>query len=740
MPRGSAVSAPPPDLFALCASSVRPPLYRSAGGWRAAGARGQELAPLRPMRLEEAISQAGPGESAAAAVALLHSCRHPRQGAQLGRLLQRFGLHQGLVLLHGVGLRPACPRPRLRREASSPRCWRPIWKRAATRAGAALPPAGDAGRAGIDSPGTPAPRTRSSRPRRCLVAPSSWRAAFHGRSSFPHGRHPPPDVSMPAGRPAGKLENGRGRWRLQEEVAWSGWRRRRSRFIRLQAERLRSTPWRPGWARGSTSMPRLQVGRPRPGAGSRARLLLTARGGPLTITDANLLLSPAGAAFPAGVRAPARDRPDPELVEASCSRRLGRAGRPGDRDGRARLKALAGRSPGDRPTNRMAEAIRRISIQRGHDIRGCHLGLLRGGGGQHGLRPRRAAGIFRSGCCSIPGRSASPMHRPADSAAARRRWCVKPFDAAAGGTGCGSGPPRLVEANSRPRGEFQCGVAARASELNPAVAPGCGAGPAARRSSGPIRQRFGHGPERRRPEVRIWWGVACLVELRNPGPRTRSLSAQPPSARRKGQGPTHPLYWGGEVARRFPCHRREASARRSAAERAGAVVEANGSLVLAPGWRAELQRRPRFLLLTHTESRLAMHTPSGSEGRPIRSAWSMFNHRFSAAGRARWATGCQQSAAQLNNPRSVLYSPALSLTGRRLVRPMHHTFPVHLARWGPASPACWRRLRRGDHQPLRPAHGIVSKPPRPRAVTQPARSHRDPHACSQAGLAMGQWQ
>lgn len=120
------------------------------------------------------------------------------------------------------------------------------------------------------------------------------------------------------------------------------------------------------------------------------------RGGPLTLTDANLLLGRLQPeAFPA-LFGPARDQPlDPDVVglrfealaqelAASPEVSLEASPRPPEQLAEGAL-AIA--------VERMAEAIRRISIQQGHDVRRAALCCFGGAGGQHACALAEALGI-----------------------------------------------------------------------------------------------------------------------------------------------------------------------------------------------------------------------------------------------------------------------------------------------------------------------------------------------------------
>ena len=116
------------------------------------------------------------------------------------------------------------------------------------------------------------------------------------------------------------------------------------------------------------------------------------RGGPATITDANLLLGRLPIAALPAVFGPTADQPaDGEAVRQRFSELA---------------TAMAAAAPGITPervaagalqiaVETMAEALRRISIQRGHDLREALLVSYGGAGGQHACRLAELLGLQR---------------------------------------------------------------------------------------------------------------------------------------------------------------------------------------------------------------------------------------------------------------------------------------------------------------------------------------------------------
>ncbi|RMF73116.1 MAG: 5-oxoprolinase, partial [Acidobacteria bacterium] len=145
-------------------------------------------------------------------------------------------------------------------------------------------------------------------------------------------------------------------------------------------------------------------------------------GGPLTLTDVNLLagrLDPDALGIPLDPRA-ARDRLD-DLVEQIAGD-LGTRPDPDEvLDGLLEIANL-----------RMADAIRAISIRRGHDPRGDTLVAFGGAGGQHACAIAERLGLRRvlvppdAGLLSAHGLAAAPVERIAE------RQVLAPLDAVIG--------------------------------------------------------------------------------------------------------------------------------------------------------------------------------------------------------------------------------------------------------------------------------------------------------------------
>ena len=119
------------------------------------------------------------------------------------------------------------------------------------------------------------------------------------------------------------------------------------------------------------------------------------RGGPLTVTDANVMLGKIQPAhFPRGVR-PARRR---SRSTATWSSRASPRWRPRSSAATGSARSRRGRWPRASSTSRsahMANAIKKISVARGYDVTRYTLQCFGGAGGQHACRVADALGMTR---------------------------------------------------------------------------------------------------------------------------------------------------------------------------------------------------------------------------------------------------------------------------------------------------------------------------------------------------------
>ncbi|MEB3322156.1 MAG: hydantoinase B/oxoprolinase family protein, partial [Synechococcaceae cyanobacterium] len=453
------------------------------------------------------------------------------------------------------------------------------------------------------------------------------------------------------------------------------------------------------------------------------------RGGPLTITDANLLLGRLCVdRFPA-VFGPGRDQPpDPEVVGRLFRELAARMGR-----------ATAAQAPAVEQVaegalaiavERMAEAIRRISIQRGHDIRRAVLVCYGGAGGQHACRLAEALGLPRvllhplAGVLSAygmglaeqrllleagvrrplsPGLPAELETLAAKLAAEGRRRLRE------GGTEGGE-PEVLVQLELRRSGSEQGLLLAFAPQ----------AAVLARAFAEAHLRRFGYRPDATPAPVVERLQVE-LVVAPSPTPSGAGRPAIGPTADSAADpiadGPaapaTTPLHLPGRGWVPVPLWQRERLRAGQRLEGPALIAEATGMVVLEPGWTAH--RRPGGELL------LERSRPGGARGAagealaaatagapdPVR--LELYNHRFSAIAE-QMGVRLRQTSQSVNIRERLDFSCAVFDAAGRLVANAPH-IPVHLGSMGASVASLLAAVARGERPPLAPGDALASNDP-----------------------------
>ncbi|HPE00816.1 MAG TPA: hydantoinase B/oxoprolinase family protein [Burkholderiaceae bacterium] len=152
------------------------------------------------------------------------------------------------------------------------------------------------------------------------------------------------------------------------------------------------------------------------------------RGGPLAVTDANLMLGKIQPDFFPAVFGPHGDQPlDAEVVRerfAALAAEVERA------TGTRRSPEALAEGYIDIAVGNMAEAIKRISVARGHDVTRYTLTVFGGAGGQHACRVADALGMTRVFAHPLAGVLSAYGMGLADQAALRTRTLELPLDEA----------------------------------------------------------------------------------------------------------------------------------------------------------------------------------------------------------------------------------------------------------------------------------------------------------------------
>ncbi|MDM7935865.1 MAG: hydantoinase B/oxoprolinase family protein [Cyanobium sp. CZS 48M] len=693
-----------PDLFALQVERPAPRYRRVLEVEGRLAADGRELTPLRlDGALEQALRQARRDGFSSCAVALLHSARHPRHECQLGQWLAPLGFDP-VVLSHQLGRRPRLV----------PRAQTAVVE-------ATVAPALKAYLDQLIAELGPHCRLRVMQSSGGLVAPELLKA----KDTI---------LSGPAGGmvAAVRLAGGRGTAIVGFDMGGTstdvfhgeaggpapGWGRRHDTEIAgltLQAEML---PIHTVAAGGGSLVhfdgQRLQVGPS--SAGADPGPACYRRGGPLTITDANLLLGRLQPeAFPA-VFGPDRDQgPDPLVVRQGFQQL---AQQVSQASGAATTPEALAEGALAIAIERMAEAIRRISIQRGHDLRGATLVCFGGAGGQHACALAERLGMVRvllhplAGVFSAYGIGLAdqrllleePVRRPLD------QQLVDQLQHQASA---------LLERGQRAlgaeaRAEVSVGVRLAASELSlPLELQEAGA--LRRQFERDHLRRFGHSPDN--AELLVEWLLVEVVAAAGAA-EVDAAAAELGAARRREEASS------AGVRRLIPLHcdgawrsglllRREQLAAAERLDGPALLVEATGTIWLAPGWRAECQTDGCLLLSHGSEALQPAERPGELSAQQETSvdpvSLELFNHRFSAIAE-QMGVRLQQSARSVNIRERLDFSCAIFDQAGELVANAPH-IPVHLGSMGASVAGLLAAVRRGERPALRPGDAIVSNDP-----------------------------
>ena len=380
------------------------------------------------------------------------------------------------------------------------------------------------------------------------------------------------------------------------------------------------------------------------------------RGGPLTVTDCNLSLGRIDPEHFPQVFGPGGDAP---LDRAAALARLGEVavacGMEPDAVAHGFLRIAV---------DSMANAIRKISIQRGHDVTRYTLACFGGAGGQHACAVADALGMGRvlvhplAGVLSAHGIGLAPVK------AIRERSWLRPL-----GENFGGALSELEKAATealREQGLVEVELTRRArlrlagsdSTLELPIEPGATLG---ERFAALHRRRFGYAAE----EEPV---VDTLIVEANSAPQVPSAS------------PSHAAIaeeWFGPAL----------------------IFEPTSTIVVDPGWQA-IRAADGTLVLTRTAALQRSHA-IGTAGDPVQ--LEIFNNLFMATAED-MGTALQATATSVNIKERLDFSCALFDPGGQLIANAPH-IPVHLGSMGESirtiltnrgNRADGRGIRRGD--------------------------------------------
>ncbi|MEI7953243.1 MAG: hydantoinase/oxoprolinase family protein, partial [Synechococcaceae cyanobacterium ELA182] len=373
-----------PDIFALQIERPEPLAMRVIEVEARLAADGTELAPLQPGgTLESDLRRALADGYQNVAVALLHSYRFPVHELALGHWLEQLGF-ASVLLSHQLSRQPRIV-PRLETTVVEAAV-RPILQRYLDQVGEAL---GAATRLRVMTSGGALQAPAQLQAKDTILSGPAGGMVAAVAAARAAGCGDRPIVGFDMGGTSTDVFHFDG---SRGEDAWERASSTEIAGLQVQAAML---PIHTVAAGGGSLLRadgrRLLVG-PQ-SAGSDPGPACYRRGGPLTVTDANLLLGrlPPGA-LPA-VFGPCGDlAADAVVVRQRFVALASELGQGNGDDGSLALEQLA-QGALTIAHERMAEAIRRISIQRGHDIRGAVLVCYGGAGGQHGCALAASLGI-----------------------------------------------------------------------------------------------------------------------------------------------------------------------------------------------------------------------------------------------------------------------------------------------------------------------------------------------------------
>ena len=421
-------------------------------------------------------------------------------------------------------------------------------------------------------------------------------------------------------------------------------------------------------AAGGGSICRFDGGRLRVGpesAGADPGPACYGRGGPLTVTDCNLLLGRIQPAhFPALFGASGRERLD---VEAARLRLQAVA----DETGQAPQALAAGFL--DVAVDKMAHAIKKISVGRGYDVRRYALACFGGAGGQHACRIADRLGMERVLIHPMAGVLSAYGIGLADLRTVRRRALELPLGSAeiAGHVEVAAEAAR-AEIAAQGIGADRLAVERRllvkyAGADTPITVPYDDHARASFEAA--HRQQFGFLMEDR-PMIVAGIEVEAIGTVAEPvaAMAEATVSAEATAADTIGMRV-------GDAIAAVPLYRREVLQPGQMLDGPALIAEANATTVVEPGWRARFDAA-RTLVLTRTMPATQATLSTAADPATL----ELFNNLFMAIAE-QMGSRLQLTAHSVNIKERLDFSCALFDAAATLIANAPH-MPVHLGSMG----------------------------------------------------------
>jgi 5-oxoprolinase (ATP-hydrolysing) len=400
------------------------------------------------------------------------------------------------------------------------------------------------------------------------------------------------------------------------------------------------------------------------------------RGGPLTVTDCNVLLGKLKPEFFPAVFGPGADQPlDADAV------------RTGFTELSAEVQAATGRPTTPEAlaegfvtiaVQNMAEAIKSISIQRGYDVTRYALNCFGGAGGQHACLVADALGMTTvmlhpfAGVLSAYGMGLAEVRAIRQATAAIPLEATADADMAARVTALRE--QARAELVSQGFAEDRIAVAARAEikfagSDTPLTVPFSPADQMTAAFETLHRRRFGFFAE----------GKALVVETLEA--EAVGLSGQTAEvggdlSPRTPDIVTRAVVWMAGASHDTPVYRRDAFGPGAAVNGPAVILEDTGTTVVEPGWRAEADAGLNLILKRVVP--LPARTAIGTHADPI--LLEVFNSRFMAAAE-QMGEALRSTAYSVNIKERLDFSCAVFDAGGALIANAPH-IPVHLGSMG----------------------------------------------------------
>jgi len=672
-----------PDLFALAITRPEPLHQRVIEVQGRLDAQGRELQPLHlDHALEQALQQARADGCRSVAVALLHSTTNPSHERQLGSWLETFGFEQ-IALSHQVSALPRLvPRGHTTvLEAAVGPVLRDYLQQLEVALGPHVP------LRVMQSSGVLASSAQLRAKDTILSGPAGGLVgAVRTATAAGFDRI----VGFDMGGTSTDVCYCDGPWSRREQVELAG--------LPIQAPMLDiHTVAAGGGSQLQFDGQCLRVGPE--SAGADPGPACYRRGGPLTITDANLLLGRLRPErFPA-VFGPHSDQPlDREVVQERFARLADRLQCTPEEAAEGALAVAL---------ERMAEAIRRISIQQGHDVRQAVLCCFGGAGGQHACALAEQLGMEKVLLHPLAGVLSAYGIGLADEGQLREQPVGLPLQdsllpelerraaALQGAEGSEGAEGAAVQR------WLQIRLAGRDQTLPLAWPDGL-------RSIESLQEqflqqfqaRYGYRPGAN-PELIV---ERITLELTWPGESLHTAAFQ----RGEAIEPDRiPLYVAG-AWRQVALWSRAGLPVDQSIEGPALICEPTGTNLLLPGWRARCW--PGGALLLSRSNAVGSDRDRRSDvtqADPV--SLELFSHRFMAIAE-QMGTRLQQTSVSVNIKERLDFSCALFDGQGRLVANAPH-IPVHLGSMGESVVALQQAVQRGELEPLAPGDAVVSNNP-----------------------------